>query len=89
MTARTALRTVFVVSLAGVGFSGVLTYQEIWGPGGLSCPAPGAPGTLLGFPACVYGFVMYLIIAGIALAGLRASPGGQRPASAIPGPAAG
>jgi len=72
MTAPGALKAVFVVSLAGLGFSGVLTYREIWGPGGISCPAPGAPGTILGFPACVYGFLMYLLIAAVSLAGLRA-----------------
>jgi hypothetical protein len=72
MTLRGALKTVFVVSLAGLGFSGVLTYQEIWGAGGLSCPSPGAPGTILGFPACVYGFLMYLLIAAVSFAGLRA-----------------
>lgn len=72
MTMRTALRIVFIVSLAGLGFSGVLTYREIWGTGGASCPSPGAPGTILGYPACVYGFFMYLIIAGVSFAGLRA-----------------
>ena len=70
---RTALRIIFVVSLAGLGFSGTLTYQELWGPGSAaSCPAPGAPGTLLGYPACVYGFFMYLVIAGLAFFGMRA-----------------
>jgi len=30
MNMRTALRIIFVVSLAGIGFSGTLTYQELW-----------------------------------------------------------
>lgn len=35
-----------------------------------SCPAPGAPGTVFGYPACVYGFVMFLVVFAVALAGL-------------------
>ena len=72
MTMRTALRIIFVVSLAGLGFSGTLTCQELWGTGAATCPAPGAPGTLFGYPACVYGFFMYLLIAGLAYFGMRA-----------------
>jgi uncharacterized membrane protein len=72
MTTRTALRVIFVVSLGGIGFSGALTYQEIWGSGAASCPSPGAPGTIFGYPACVYGLLMYLVIAAVSYAGLRA-----------------
>ncbi len=72
MGMRTALRIIFVVSLAGIGFSGTLTYQELWGSAAAACPAPGAPGSLFGYPACVYGFFMYLLIAGLAFFGMRA-----------------
>jgi uncharacterized membrane protein len=72
MSMRTALRLIFVVSLGGLGFSGVLTYQELWGAAAASCPAPGAAGTLLGYPACVYGFFMYLLITILSVCGLRA-----------------
>lgn len=65
-----ALRTAFALSMAGVVFSGVLTYQELFGTSGLSCPAPGAPGTILGYPACVYGCVMFVAIAVISGIGL-------------------
>jgi hypothetical protein len=37
-----------------------------------SCPSPGAPGTVLGHPACVYGFFTYLIITAVAVTGLIA-----------------
>ena len=44
-----------------------------------SCPAIGAPGTILGYPPCIYGFVMYLGIVVVAVLGLvgvrRASSG--------------
>lgn len=70
MTAKRALQLILAVSLFGVAFSGVLSYRELFGAGAVKCPAPGAPGTVFGYPACVYGFFMYLILAAIAGAGL-------------------
>jgi hypothetical protein len=72
MNAIRALRIILAVSLFGVVFSGVLSYQELFGAGAASCPAPGAPGTVFGYPACVYGFFMYLVLAAVAAAGLKA-----------------
>jgi len=71
MPMRVALRLILLVSLGGAVFSGVLTYREIWGVTAVSCPAPGAAGTILGYPACVYGFFMYLAIAALSILGLR------------------
>ena len=73
MTPRRALQIILVIATFGTGFSGVLTYFEIFGSGRASCPSPGAPGTVLGYPACVYGFFMYLAITLIAAAGLWGS----------------
>jgi len=73
MTARRALQAVLTVAVIGLVFSGVLTYREIFA-GAARCPSPGAPGTVFGYPACVYGFFMYLLITGLAVAGLRAKP---------------
>jgi len=72
MTRATALKIILGISLFGLAFSGVLTYQELFGNAATSCPSPGAPGTVFGYPACVYGFFMYLSIVIIAGAGLRA-----------------
>ncbi len=63
---RAILFSLFLISLAGLTFSGVLSYQELWGGTAVSCPAPGAPGTVWGYPACIYGFFMYLLLALIA-----------------------
>ena len=71
MTAQRALQAILTVAVIGLVFSGVLTYREVFA-GAARCPSPGAPGTVFGYPACVYGFVMYLLITGLALAGLRA-----------------
>ena len=73
---RRALWAILALSLFGVVFSGVLSYQELFGATAAACPAPGAPGTVLGYPACIYGFVVYLAIAGLAAAGLRAGAHG-------------
>ena len=67
---KRVLYVILGISLFGVAFSGTLTYRELFGHTAAVCPSPGAPGTVLGYPACVYGFFMYLIIAGIALAGI-------------------
>ena len=62
---RRMLWIVFAVSLAGVAFSGTLTYRELSGSAA-SCPSVGAPGTILGLPACVFGLVMYVVLAVLA-----------------------
>jgi uncharacterized membrane protein len=72
MTAKRALQIILVISLCGLTFSGYLTYREMFDPSALSCPSPGEPGTILGWPACVYGFFMYLLVAMAALWGLLA-----------------
>jgi hypothetical protein len=73
MTPRRALQTIFGIALFGLCFSGVLSYQELFGGSALSCPSPGKPGTVFGYPACVYGFFMYLVITLVAGLGLRGS----------------
>jgi uncharacterized membrane protein len=70
MTKQRALQAIMLVAVIGIAFSGVLTYRELFGSAG-KCPSPGAPGTVLGYPACVYGFFMYLIVAVLAALGLR------------------
>lgn len=62
MTTKRAL-FILAVSMFGVAFSASLTYQELFTASAATCPAPGAPGTVFGYPACVYGFFMYLLIA--------------------------
>ncbi|MFI5210729.1 MAG: hypothetical protein ACHQ2E_09815 [Gemmatimonadales bacterium] len=71
MTTRTALKAVLAISLAGVAFSGTLTYRELFTGLGGGCRV-GAPGTILGYPACVYGLFMYLVLVAVSSLGLRA-----------------
>lgn len=67
-----ALQTAFLLSLAGTFFSGTLSYRELFGSSAVACPSPGAAGTLLGYPACVYGFVVFLVLTVVTGLGLRA-----------------
>jgi hypothetical protein len=70
MTAKRTLQLILGISLFGVAFSGRLSYLELTGETALMCPSPGAAGTIFGYPACVYGLLMYTIIAGLAAWGL-------------------
>ena len=67
---KRALQVILGISLFGVVFSGVLSYREIFAQTAAVCPSPGAAGTVFGYPACVFGFFMYLIVAGTAVVGL-------------------
>lgn len=59
---RRTLLMVFVFSLAGASFSATLSYRELTGAAA-SCPIVGAPGTIFGLPACVYGLAMFALLA--------------------------
>lgn len=72
MSMRTALKVVLGISLVGVAFSGTLTWREVVRGLGGGCSIGGAPGTILGYPACVYGLAMYLLLVATASLGLRA-----------------
>ncbi|HUL01768.1 MAG TPA: hypothetical protein VLV16_00910 [Gemmatimonadales bacterium] len=67
---KRALQVILALGIFGLLFSGVLTYGELFGRAAETCPAPGAPGTVFGYPACVYGFFMYLAITVTAAIGL-------------------
>lgn len=67
-----ALRAVLGIGIFGLLFSGYLSYQEFFGDSeSAGCNALGQPGTIFGYPPCIYGFLMYLIITIISALGLR------------------
>ena len=69
MKEKTALKSIVGISIAGLLFSGYLSFSEIiMGV----CPLGGC-GNLLGLPVCVYGFVMYLAIFIVSILGLMKS----------------
>ena len=71
MSMRRALQVVFAIGLMGMAFSGALTLREYTTAAEGGCTALGRPGTLFGYPPCVYGLVMYTIIAIVSGLGLK------------------
>jgi len=72
MKKQTALIVILIISIAGLLFSGYLSYGEIIAK---SCYATelgmGACTNVFSVPACVYGFVMYLALFIMTLIGLK------------------
>jgi hypothetical protein len=78
MTMKRALQVILAIAAFGLSFSGYLSYREIFAASRIaSCPALGRAGTVLGYPACVYGFFMYLAIVAVAALGLRPKRAGD------------
>ncbi|HOU79030.1 MAG TPA: hypothetical protein PK255_00240 [Candidatus Pacearchaeota archaeon] len=72
MRKECALKIIFIISIAGLLFSGYLSYTElIAGYCAVSDSGVGGCTNIAGIPVCVYGFVMYLVIFVISLLGLR------------------
>ncbi len=67
MKKQTSLIIILVISIAGLLFSGYLSYSELFMK---SCPIGGCS-NLLGFPVCVYGFIMYLLVFIISIIGIK------------------
>jgi hypothetical protein len=70
MSSKRSLQLILAIGLFGVAFSGQLSVRELTGATATVCPSPGAPGTVFGYPACIYGLFMYLLIAGLSAWGL-------------------
>jgi uncharacterized membrane protein len=68
MKKETALKAILVISIAGILFSGYLSYMEIFAG---KCALGGTCSSVASIPACVYGFVMYLVVFVISLLGLK------------------
>ena len=79
---KRALQGTLLVSGCGAIFSGVLTYRELFASA-LACPSPGAPGTMFGYPACVYGFFMYCVLVAVSIFGLTGARHGRADAGAV------
>lgn len=70
LTAKRALQVILAVGIVGFFFSGYLTYRDLFTTAEQSCTPVGEPGTILGYPPCVYGMSMYLVIDVLAALGL-------------------
>jgi uncharacterized membrane protein len=71
MEKNMALKTILGISVLGMLFSGYLSYTElIAGFCGAAKLGMGSCTSVIGIPACVYGFVMYLVVFIISFLGL-------------------
>jgi len=68
MNKKLALQIILAISLAGMIFSGYLSYEEIVCR---TCPLGDDCSTLFGIPTCFYGFVMYACVFAVTLFSLR------------------
>ena len=68
MKKQIALKILFWISLAGVLFSGYLSYAEIFKE---FCALGTCSTTVFTIPSCVYGFVIYLAILIISMIGVK------------------
>ncbi|MFZ6015624.1 MAG: hypothetical protein ACOYUZ_04715 [Patescibacteria group bacterium] len=68
MSKDLALKITAIISLAGMLFSGYLSYGELTAR---ICPLEGGCTAISGIPACVYGFVMYAVVFIVCLFGIR------------------
>jgi uncharacterized membrane protein len=66
MHRKMSLTLILVISIAGMLFSGYLSFGEVVLG---SCPVGGCS-SIAGIPTCVYGFVMYMAIFIISLLGI-------------------
>jgi hypothetical protein len=65
------LLAIFIISVAGILFSGVLSFKELFANKTCSLKNKNCCGQkIAGIPVCVYGLIMYLIIFVISLIGL-------------------
>ncbi len=72
MKKRVALRIILCIAIAGMLFSGYLSYTELFaGFCGAAKLGMGTCTTVAQIPACVYGFFMYLAVLIVAILGLR------------------
>jgi uncharacterized membrane protein len=72
MRKKVALITILCISIAGILFSGYLSYTEIFaGFCGASELGMGNCTNVFQIPACVYGLVMYLVVLIISILGLK------------------
>jgi uncharacterized membrane protein len=64
------LQLIAIISVAGILFSGYLSYKELCGP---TCKTGCSTTKILNIPPCVYGLVMYTIVFILALIGITST----------------
>jgi uncharacterized membrane protein len=70
MIKQTALKVILLISIAGLLFSGFLTYTEIFQNTAGYCYSASCSSEIASIPVCVYGFFMYLAVFIFSIIGL-------------------
>ncbi|MDF1497113.1 MAG: hypothetical protein P1P90_03555 [Patescibacteria group bacterium] len=68
MNKQLSLKIILIIAIAGMLFSGYLSYGELFSQ---VCPINGGCTAVASIPACVYGFIMYTIVLIISAIGLK------------------
>jgi uncharacterized membrane protein len=68
MKKQVSLIIILIISIAGILFSGYLSYTELVRK---TCALGGGCSSLGGIPVCIYGFIMYLLVFIISTLGLK------------------
>jgi len=68
MKKQISLIIILIISIAGLSFSGYLSYSELLKK---TCSLGQSCQSLAGIPVCVYGFIMYLLVFIISILGLK------------------
>lgn len=68
MSKNLSLKIILGIAIAGMLFSGYLSYGELIQK---ACPIGGCS-IMFGLPVCVYGFIMYLAVLIVSLLGIKA-----------------
>ncbi len=71
MNKQTALKAILLLSIAGILFSGYLSYTEIFQNTAGYCYSASCSSEIASIPVCVYGLVMYLIVFIFSIIGLK------------------
>jgi uncharacterized membrane protein len=70
ITKQGTLKAVLILSIAGLLFSGYLSYTELFASSPILCSTGTCSQQIASIPVCVYGFLMYLIIFVLSIIGL-------------------
>jgi len=71
MKKQTSLKAILIISIAGLLFSGYLSYLEMFTSSTAFCASGACSQEIASIPVCIYGFIMYFLVFIISILGLN------------------